>query len=186
MFQSFSSSWPLWLRNHILSPCCLNWDKSWTAQPFNCQIKFVILLTVNHTIIKMLVQRIWYWINLSPNWYFTLFSSLIWLIVCCSIEKFCLGHWQELKVKGFMTHYHNCIWLVFTLTSCTLLLPMSWEPAMESASLRAIKPFMKCLNCLRRRKETFPFEKNLFGPVRVPRASSSKFPYKRRDLLQDL
>ena len=32
-------------------------------------IKFVILLTVNHTIHIMLVQRIKYWINwLSPNW----------------------------------------------------------------------------------------------------------------------
>ena len=32
-------------------------------------IKFVILLTVNHTIYIMLVQRIKYWINwLSPNW----------------------------------------------------------------------------------------------------------------------
>ena len=38
-----------------------------TPEPFNSQIKFVILLSVNHTII-MLVQGIQYWINLlSPN-----------------------------------------------------------------------------------------------------------------------
>ena len=32
-------------------------------EPFNSQIKFVVLLTVNHTILIMLVQRIQYWIN---------------------------------------------------------------------------------------------------------------------------
>ena len=31
-----------------------------STQPFNSQVKFVILLTVNHTIIIMLVQRISY------------------------------------------------------------------------------------------------------------------------------
>ena len=34
-----------------------------TSQPFNSQTKFLILLTVNHTILMMLVQRIEYWIN---------------------------------------------------------------------------------------------------------------------------
>ena len=63
-------------------------------EPFNSQINFVILLTVNHTVPVMLVQRIWYRISYSsPNWYFSLFSSLIWLILYwyCK-EKFCLGH----------------------------------------------------------------------------------------------
>ena len=34
-----------------------------TSQPFNSQTKFLILLTVNHTILMMLAQRIEYWIN---------------------------------------------------------------------------------------------------------------------------
>ena len=34
-----------------------------TISPFNSQIRFVILLTFNHTIPLMLVQRSWYWIN---------------------------------------------------------------------------------------------------------------------------
>ena len=65
----------------------------------NSHIKFVILLTVNNTNLKILVQRIYYWINLlSPNWYFSLFSSLIWLILYWQCkEKFSLGHSWELK-----------------------------------------------------------------------------------------
>ena len=54
-----------------------------------------------------------------------------------------------------MSPYHNCIWLFFTLASCTLHLSKSWEPALEQASWRVIKPLMKLLNCLWRRKETF-------------------------------
>ena len=33
------------------------------CQPFNSQINFVILPTVNHTILIMFFQRILYWIN---------------------------------------------------------------------------------------------------------------------------
>ena len=46
---------------------------------------------------QMLVWRIFYWIN-SPNWYFSLLSSLVCLILYwhCK-EKFCLGHKWELK-----------------------------------------------------------------------------------------
>ena len=41
---------------------------------FNSQIKFVILLVVNRTILMMIVQRSQYWINqLSLNGYFSLF-----------------------------------------------------------------------------------------------------------------
>ena len=58
-----------------------------------------------------------------------------------------------------MSRYLNCIWFVFTLTSCTLLLPISGQPAPERAKVRVIKPFIKLLNCLRRRKETFSVEK---------------------------
>ena len=54
-----------------------------------------------------------------------------------------------------MSPYHNCIWLFFTLASCTLHLPIGWEPALEQASWRVIKHFMKLLNCLWGRKETF-------------------------------
>ena len=46
------------------------------VRPFNSQIKFVILLTVNHTILITLVQGSLYWVDLL---YFSLFSSLIWL-----------------------------------------------------------------------------------------------------------
>ena len=34
-----------------------------TSKPFNSQTKLLILLTVNHTILMMLAQRIEYWIN---------------------------------------------------------------------------------------------------------------------------
>ena len=59
----------------------------------------IIVLTVHHTVLAMLVWRIWYWINLqSPNWYFSLFSSLAHLILYCYCkEKFCLGHSWESK-----------------------------------------------------------------------------------------
>ena len=43
-------------------------------KPLNSQIKFVILLTVNHTILIMLIQRILLVLDqleLSPNWYFS-------------------------------------------------------------------------------------------------------------------
>ena len=33
------------------------------VKPFDAQTKFVILLTVNHTILMMFVQRIEFWIN---------------------------------------------------------------------------------------------------------------------------
>ena len=50
--------------------------------PFTPKIILVILLTVCHTVLVMLVWRNWYWINLqSPNWYFSLFSSLVCLIL---------------------------------------------------------------------------------------------------------
>ena len=54
----------------------------------------------------MLVQRIQYWINsLSSNWYFSLFSSLIWLILYwyCK-EKFWFGYSWELRVKKHCIH----------------------------------------------------------------------------------
>ena len=45
--------------------------------PLTPKISLVILLTVCHTVLVMLIWRIWYRINLqSPNWYFSLFSSL--------------------------------------------------------------------------------------------------------------
>ena len=62
------------------------------------KILIEILLIVCHTILLILVWRIWYWIKLlSPNWYFSLFLSLVWLILYqyCK-EKFCLGHSWEL------------------------------------------------------------------------------------------
>ena len=67
--------------------------------PLTPKISLVILLTVCHTVLVMLVWRIWDWINLkSPNWYFSLFSSLVCLILhwYCR-EKLCRGHSWELK-----------------------------------------------------------------------------------------
>ena len=67
--------------------------------PLTPKISLIILLTVCHTIHIMLVWRIWNWINpQSPDWYFPLFSSLVWLIFYwyCK-EKLCLGHSWELK-----------------------------------------------------------------------------------------
>ena len=67
--------------------------------PLTPKISLVILLTVCYTVLVMLVWRIWYWINLlSPNWYFSLFSSLVCLILYWYCEEiFCLGHSWELK-----------------------------------------------------------------------------------------
>ena len=57
----------------------------------------VILLTVCHTILKTLVRRIWY---SSPIlwliFFFILITYLLILYWYCK-EKFCLGHWWELK-----------------------------------------------------------------------------------------
>ena len=61
---------------------------------FNSQDLLVLLLTVCHIILVLLDRSIWYWINwLSPNRYFSLFSSLVSLILYwyCG-EKFCLSH----------------------------------------------------------------------------------------------
>ena len=54
----------------------------------------VILLTICHTILMLSIWRIWYWINSwSLNWYFTLFSSLLCLILYWDCkEKFSLSH----------------------------------------------------------------------------------------------
>lgn len=43
------------VRNFILTPAAVN--------PFASKISLVILFTVSHTILVMLVLRIWYWIN---------------------------------------------------------------------------------------------------------------------------
>ena len=78
----------------------VNFD--WVENCFNLltpKILSVILLTISHTVLVMLVWRIWYWMSLlSPNWYFSLFSSLVCLILYryCK-EKFCHGHSWELK-----------------------------------------------------------------------------------------
>ena len=50
--------------------------------PLTPKISSVILLTVCQTILIMLVWRIWYLINwYSHNWYFSLFSSLVCMIL---------------------------------------------------------------------------------------------------------
>ena len=59
-------------------------------------------ISAMHEIIMMLVRRIRYWINKwSPYWYFSLFLSLVCLVLCwyCN-KKFCLGHAWEYKFKG--------------------------------------------------------------------------------------
>ena len=50
------------------------------SNPLTPKITLAILLTVCHTVLVMLVWRIWYWIILSPNWY-SLFLSLFCLIL---------------------------------------------------------------------------------------------------------
>ena len=53
---------------------------------------------------QMLVWRICYWIN-SPNWYFSLLSSLVCLILYWHRkEKFSLGHKWELKGYSCLTY----------------------------------------------------------------------------------
>ena len=57
--------------------CTISYFNSLTPK-----ILIEILLIVCHIILVMLVWRIWYWINLlSPSWYFSLFLSLVWLIL---------------------------------------------------------------------------------------------------------
>ena len=48
---------PLLVYDHFHNPCDLN-------NPLTPMILLVILLTVCHTVLVMLVWRIWYWINL--------------------------------------------------------------------------------------------------------------------------
>ena len=51
------------------------------SNPLTPKITLAILLSVYHTVLVMLVWRIWYWIILSPNWYFSLFLSLFcWIL----------------------------------------------------------------------------------------------------------
>ena len=51
------------------------------SNPLTPKIALAILLSVCHAVLVMLVWRIWYWIILSPNWYFSLFLSLFCLIL---------------------------------------------------------------------------------------------------------
>ena len=68
-------------------------------QPFNSQDLISNSPYFSHTVLVMLVWRIWYWINLwFPNWYFSLFSSHVCLILYLYYKgKFCLGNSWELK-----------------------------------------------------------------------------------------
>ena len=71
--------------------------------PLTPKISLVILLTVCHTVLVMLIWRIWYRINLqSPNWYFSLFSSLD--IVLISQGE--ILSWSLMGVKG-LNHNKN-------------------------------------------------------------------------------
>ena len=50
--------------------------------PFTPKVSLVILLTVCHTVLVMLVWRIWYWINLySLSFYFFIIISCLLDIV---------------------------------------------------------------------------------------------------------
>ena len=56
--------------------------------PLTPKISLVILFTICHIILMMLVQRIWYWINYEfPNWYCSLFSLLVCLILYWCNER---------------------------------------------------------------------------------------------------
>ena len=82
---------PIRLQDSLMCPLK---KKIGLHNPLTLKISSVILLTVCQTIYLLLGWRIWNWINqLSPNWYFSLFSSLVCLILywLCK-EKFCLGH----------------------------------------------------------------------------------------------
>ena len=80
----------------------LNWCFCWTVlfKPFTPKISLVILLTVCNTILLRLVRRILHWRNqLSPNCYFSLFSSLVCLILCRYFKEKILP-WSVMVVKG--------------------------------------------------------------------------------------
>ena len=69
------------------------------VNPFTPKISSITFLTICHTILIILVWRIWYWINQkSPNRHSSLLSSLVCFILNwhCK-EKFPLGHSWELK-----------------------------------------------------------------------------------------
>ena len=79
------------------------------VNPLTPKISLVIPLTVCHTVLVMFVWRIWSWINsFSLNLYFSLFSSLVCLILYwyCE-EKFYLGHSWELnwQIKWVMSNH---------------------------------------------------------------------------------
>ena len=64
-----------------------------------CMISSIILLPTCHTLLIILVWRIWYWMKLqSTNLCFSIFSSLVYLrLYWYCKEKFCLGHNWEWK-----------------------------------------------------------------------------------------
>ena len=67
--------------------------------PFTAKILLEILLSVCYSILLMLIQRIWYLINLLfPNWNNFLFPLLIcWILYWYWKEKYCLGQMWDKK-----------------------------------------------------------------------------------------
>ena len=65
---------------HLISPNNITPESR--IHSLTSKIALLIQLPVCHTVLVMLVWRIWHWMNLySPNWYYSLFSSLICLIL---------------------------------------------------------------------------------------------------------
>ena len=91
LFNIFSRHQDHQSKSAKMEKCCRR--KTHSIKPLTPKISLVILLTVFHTVLVMLVWRIYCWINLySPNWYCSLFSSFVYLILYLyCMEKFCLG-----------------------------------------------------------------------------------------------
>ena len=57
LFQVFSETVVIWTELPYYYSSCLVSIQIWVCKPFNSQIKFVILFSVNHTILIMLVTE---------------------------------------------------------------------------------------------------------------------------------
>ena len=77
--------------------------RNFALTPFTQYHLVDLLLTFCHAILRMFVQRIWFWINFFPCWCFSLFFSLACLVDCK--EKFCLGHSWELSNYWFFFRF---------------------------------------------------------------------------------
>ena len=127
MLNSFCSpKQPITILRTHLKPRLHHWRLYYSLHPLTPKISIEILLTVCHTVLEMLVWRIWSWSNSSPLIDLQLFLFL--LLVClipywyCK-EKFCLGHSWELMG---LTHESNTQYYMPKLEICSLLIVILW------------------------------------------------------------